>query len=154
MGTPGTVAPTRVRLGVSIRARYHSPGARKPRWGSLARIGLPVSVCDPATAQTFDAVTGAMASGQSARSVEKKGALPKAAIVGGASRAMSGQSSSMRSVGKTAESRARSVSARELAESRIPMSRAQISESAGRHLSGVANNSASSTEISPGWDPR
>ena len=120
----------------------------------MARIGLPVSVCDPETAQTLEAVTGAISSGQPARSVENRDALPRAAIVGGASPSMSGQSSSMRSVGKTSRSRARNVSARELADSRIPISRAQTSESAGRHFSGVANMSASSTETSPEWEPR
>ena len=149
IGTPGTVAPARVSSGVSMRARYQSPGARNPRWGSLARIGLPVSVRDPATAQTLDAVTGAMAAGQFPRIAENDDASPSAAIVGGASPATPGQSSSIRPAGKTSSRPARSASAREFPDSRIPMSRAQTRESAGRHFSGVENVSASSTETRP-----
>src|SRR5690606_6993459 len=62
-GTPGAVAPTRVRPGASMRARYQTPGASSDRCGSLARIGAPVSVRLPARAQTLEAPVGCNAGG-------------------------------------------------------------------------------------------
>ena len=52
---PGKVAPLTDPSGVTTRAKYHRIGALRSRWGSLARIGFPVSVRDPATTHSFDA---------------------------------------------------------------------------------------------------
>src|ERR1700722_428429 len=52
---PGNVAPLTEPAGVTTRARYHRIGALRSRWGSLARIGFPVSVRDPATTHSFEA---------------------------------------------------------------------------------------------------
>ena len=54
-GSPGTVAPLSEPSGVTIRERYQRIGAPSSRCGSLARIGLPVTVRDPATTHSFDA---------------------------------------------------------------------------------------------------
>ena len=55
IGAPGTVAPLTQPSGVTIRARYQRIGAPRPRCGSLARIGLPVTVREPETTHSFDA---------------------------------------------------------------------------------------------------
>ncbi len=52
---PGTDAPFSQPSGVTIRARYQRIGAPRPRCGSLARIGLPVTVREPDTTHSFDA---------------------------------------------------------------------------------------------------
>ena len=52
---PGIVAPLSDSPGVTTRAKYHRIGALSSRCGSLARIGFPVSVRDPATTHSFDA---------------------------------------------------------------------------------------------------
>ena len=54
-GAPGIVAPLTDPSGVTMRARYQRIGALRSRCGSLARIGLPVSVRDPAITHSFDA---------------------------------------------------------------------------------------------------
>ena len=50
-GTPGSVAPVARRPGASIDARYQTDGVRRPRCGSLARIGLPLAVREPPSTQ-------------------------------------------------------------------------------------------------------
>ena len=52
---PGIVAPLTDPSGVTMRARYQRIGALRSRCGSLARIGFPVSVRDPAITHSFDA---------------------------------------------------------------------------------------------------
>src|SRR6266508_2254709 len=50
-GIPGRVAPATERPGASRRARYQTEGVRRPRCGSLARIGRPDFVREPARTQ-------------------------------------------------------------------------------------------------------
>ena len=49
------VAPLTDPSGVTTRARYQRIGALRSRCGSLARIGFPVSVRDPAITHSFEA---------------------------------------------------------------------------------------------------
>src|SRR5260221_6265465 len=55
-GTPGSVPPTTLPRGVETWAKYQIEGACKPRCGSLARSGLPVSLRAPDTTQLFDPI--------------------------------------------------------------------------------------------------
>ena len=55
-GIPGRVAPMTLIPGASMRAKYHSAGADKPKCGSLARSGLPLVVRLPLRAQLFEPI--------------------------------------------------------------------------------------------------
>src|SRR5215213_4298532 len=54
-GTPGKVAPIAFSPGACRWAKYHTPGAVRPRCGSLARSGLPLDVRSPLTTQQLAA---------------------------------------------------------------------------------------------------
>ncbi len=62
-GWPVSVAPAPEKPGVTMRARYHIPGAVKPRWGSFASNGLPLVVRLPSTTHSFDALARCRYSG-------------------------------------------------------------------------------------------
>src|SRR5512140_104300 len=53
-GTPGSVPPTTLPDGVAMCARYQSAGVCRPRCGSFASNGFPVSVCSPETAPLLE----------------------------------------------------------------------------------------------------
>ena len=52
------MAPARVASGVSMRARYQTPGSEKPRCGSPASSGAPVAEWRASTAQALLALSG------------------------------------------------------------------------------------------------
>src|SRR5262245_23775912 len=55
-GVPGSVAPMISKSPPLTCARYHVDGSRVPRWGSLARSGLPLAVNVPSTTQLFEPI--------------------------------------------------------------------------------------------------
>src|SRR5260221_549229 len=52
------VAPVTFRPGARRCTRYQGEGMENSRCGSFARIGLPLAVRDPATAQAFEPGSG------------------------------------------------------------------------------------------------
>ena len=72
-GTPGSVPPTTLPCGVETCARYHSAGACRPRCGSLASSGLPLTVRAPSTTQLLEP-TASSAPGDSASIAPASGA--------------------------------------------------------------------------------
>ena len=53
-GTPGSVTPSTFNPGAVRWTIHHVDGKLNSRCGSLARIGLPDAVCEPATAHAFE----------------------------------------------------------------------------------------------------
>src|SRR3546814_5235929 len=53
-GMPGRVAPITLPCGVERCAKYHSDGDERPRCGSFASKGAPVTVRLPLTTQLFE----------------------------------------------------------------------------------------------------
>src|SRR5690554_2529653 len=55
---------------------YHKEGIFRPKWGSLAKIGCPFLVFDPATAQLFDPIPGSGEGMGSMSSIESGYTMP------------------------------------------------------------------------------
>src|ERR1700684_3001707 len=59
-GNPTMVAPVTSRPGAFRWTRYQGEGIENSRWGSFAKIGLPVTDRDPAMAQALEPGCGSL----------------------------------------------------------------------------------------------
>src|SRR5690348_8620042 len=76
-GRPGSVAPATEYPGARRRATYHTDGARSARCGSLARIGIPVVVREPASTHELLPRPGSSGSRAPARAKERSSLAKK-----------------------------------------------------------------------------
>ncbi len=161
-GSPGSVTPSTRRPAITKRIGSQIPGIVRPRWGSLARRGLPLLESAPETAHAFEP------RGSSSRSVPKpspeRGTPPRSGRGGSAGGAASGTrrtssavsvaDTKRRTAGSVRESPSSARSRRQEVERSSHMSRCTTSASAGVKRRGESASRANSRPSRPGCAAR